>query len=183
MGCYTLIIVRPLTKSDSMAFWKHGTTNKDERERYTKVAPQIEQVRKRYASGYPRLLTKSAERALRAEFTRVIGMKAAEHADWVVLWHEPSFSFVKEVEIRKTVGSTHEIKRGEILYIAPEPEDSFDPYALRAIDGDGEEAGFLSMHDEKARQQSWEALINGKIVVAIGKQNRKSAAALFVYEG
>lgn len=166
-----------------MAFFKRKKYSDREMEYFTEVGPEMERVYKRYKSGNPRLLPKHAERTLRAEFTRVISMKAAEHADWVVLWHEPAFRFVKEVEIRKTVGSTHQTKRGEILYVVPESEESYDPFSLHAVDANGEEAGYLSMRDEQARLESWDALLNGKIVVALAKQNRKTKAALFVYEG
>lgn len=166
-----------------MALFKRKKYSDEEIEYFTETGPQLERVFKRYKSGNPRLLPKYAERTLRAEFTRVVGMKAAEHADWVVLWHEPAFKFVKEIELRRTVGSTHEIKRGEILYVIPESEESYDPFSLHAVDGNGDEAGYLSMRDEKARLESWDALVNGKIVIAVAKQNRKPKAALFVYQG
>ena len=163
-----------------MAFFKRERDD-GAKERLTKVAPQIEQVRKRYASGKPRLLRKSDERQLRAEFTRVMGMKAAQNADWVVLWHEPVFRYVKDIEIRRTIGSTHEIRKGEVLYVIPDAGDNFDPFALVAVDAEGEEAGYLSMRDEEARKLVWESLLDGKTVVAMAKQNRKPYAALLVF--
>lgn len=166
-----------------MALWNRRKAEEAERQQFIDATPQIERVYKRYASGYPRLLSKSAERTLRTEFTRVSNMKASARADWMVLWHEPTFRYVKDVEIRKTIGSTHETKRGEILYIVPESQESFDPLALRAVNGDGEEAGFISMRDKEARRASWEALINGQIAVVIAKRNRKLDAAMFVYVG
>ena len=162
-----------------MVFWKRGEAA---RERAIEVSPEVERVRKRFASGNPRVLKKADERVLRSEFTRVVGLKAAERADWVVLWHEPAFRFVKEVEIRRTIGSTHQTKKGELLYVIPDAQDNFDPYMLIVVDGNGEEAGYLSMRDEAARNQAWEALLNGRTVLAIPKQNRKLAAALFVQE-